>query len=88
MKPVGIVLHTENIHQFVLVNMIGLKTPDIVNHVVTNVMDVEILMMNVTIVLVTELTNQLVTVQLDSLKTVFLKPVQNVHANVPLVELT
>jgi len=67
--------------------MITMKLLDIVNHVVTNVMDVELIMMNVTIVLVIELIPQPVTAQLDSSKTEFLNNVQNVHANVPLVEL-
>jgi len=88
MKSVLNVMLTESTHHTVHVNLTGMKTQVSVNHVPTNVNHVETIKKNVTIVPVTELMPQLVTVHQDTLKIMFLKLVQNVTVNVPLVETT
>jgi len=85
MKPVSLVLLTELTHHIVLVTVISGITMELVNHVITNVKDVAMLLLNVTIVLEIELMLQPVIVQVDSGKMDSLKNVQNVTANVLLV---
>jgi len=85
MKPVSPVTLTELTHHTVPVTVISGITMVLVNHVITNVKDVSMLLPNVLCVLVIELMLQPVIVKAVSGKMVSLKNVQNVTANVPLV---
>jgi len=87
-QVVPFVVPTDLVSQTVYVTTTGMMMPVSVKNVPTNVTDVQFLMTTVTSVLViTESMPQLVTVVKDISKTVSVKLVQNVLADVTLVLL-